>query len=137
MIDTSSPTGNPTQLASTAFFAISQRDLDPHTSLLAVEGELDLSSAPNLKWALIDRLDAGRTRLIVDLSLTTFMDSTALGVLIGVSRSLDEGARMAIVCARPNVLKIFEFAGLDGALAIFPTRGEALAHVRMSPAPSG
>jgi hypothetical protein len=38
--------------------------------------------------------------------------------------------RGPIACARPNVLKIFELAGLDGMFAIFPTLDEALAHAR-------
>jgi anti-sigma B factor antagonist len=122
---------------STAFFAISQHDLDRHTSVVAVDGELDLASAPNLKWTLIDLLDAGRSQIVVDLSRVSFMDSTALGVLIGVNRSLDVGARLAIVCTRTNVLKIFEYSGLDGTLAIFPTVDEALAYARRSAAQAG
>jgi anti-sigma B factor antagonist len=123
--------------SSTLFFAISQHEVDEQASVVAVEGELDLSSAPSLKWALVDLLDAGRTQLVVDLSLTTFMDSTALGVLIGVNRGLDVGARLAIVCTHPNVLKIFEFSGLDAALPIFSSRDEALAYARGSAAPTG
>jgi anti-sigma B factor antagonist len=82
-----------------------------------------------LKWTLIDSLNAGHSQLVVDLSETTFMDSTALGVLIGVNRNLDAGARLAIVCTRSNVLMIFELAGMDGAFEIFPTLDEALAYV--------
>ena len=122
---------------STAFFAIRQHDLDRKTSVVAVDGELDLASAPNLKWTLVDLLDAGRSQIVVDLSSVTFMDSTALGVLIGVNRSLDVGARLAIVCTRTNVLKIFEFSGLDGTLAIFPTLDEALTYARRSAAQAG
>jgi anti-sigma B factor antagonist len=79
---------------------------------------------------LVDSLEGPANRLVVDLSLTTFMDSTALGVLVGIKRSLDEDNQLAVVCARRNVLKIFEFAGIDGAFAIFPTLEEALAHVQ-------
>jgi anti-sigma B factor antagonist len=117
------------QPRSTAF-EISQRELEEHTSLIAVEGELDLSTAPRLKWMLVDALQAGRGRLVVDLSLTTFIDSTALGVLVGVKRRLGGGELLAIVCPRTDVLKIFELAGMDGAFAIFPTLEEALADVR-------
>jgi anti-sigma B factor antagonist len=111
-------------------FAILQRELDERTSVIAIEGELDLARAPSLKWALIDSLEAGRNRLVVDLELTTFIDSTALGVLVGVNRSLDLGSRLAIVGAGANVLKIFELSGLDAAFAMFPTLDEALAYVR-------
>jgi len=124
-VDTSSRS----HLSSTPF-GILQRELDKRTSVISIDGELDLSTAPRLKWMLIETLQAGHSRLVVDLSLATFMDSTALGVLVGVKRSLDAGARLAIVCTRPEVLKIFELSGLDGAFAIFPTLDEALAHPR-------
>lgn len=98
--------------------------------MISVEGELDLSTAPRLKWMLMDALEAGNSHLVVDLSLTTFMDSTALGVLVGVKRRLDVGGRLAIVCTGTKVLKIFEFSGMDGAFAIFPTLDEALAYAQ-------
>lgn len=110
-------------------FAIATRALDTRTAAVAVRGELDLSTAPQLKWTLMDALEEGRSGLIVDLSCTTFMDSTALGVLVGVNRSLDAGARMAIVCASPELLRIFELAGMDGAFRICATLDDALAHV--------
>jgi len=111
-------------------FGILQRKLDTRTSLVSVEGELDLFTAPSLKRTLVDALQTGSSRFVVDLSLTTFIDSTTLGVLVGITRKLEDGARLAIVCTRPNVRKIFEFSGLDGTFAIFPTLDEALAHAR-------
>jgi anti-sigma B factor antagonist len=107
-----------------------QRKLDTRTSLISVEGELDLFTAPSLKQMLVDALHAGSSRFVVDLSLVTFIDSTTLGVLVGITRRLDDGARLAIVCTRPNVRKIFEFSGLDGTFAIFSTLAEALAHAQ-------
>jgi anti-anti-sigma factor len=111
-------------------FGIIQSRPDERTSVVALEGELDLERAPALKWALIDSVDAGRQQLVVDLSQVRFMDSTALSVLVGVNRSLGTGARLAIVCVNANVLKIFELSGMDGVFAIFPTVDDALAHVR-------
>jgi anti-sigma B factor antagonist len=109
---------------------LSQRQLDDHTSLIAVAGELDLSTAPRLKWMLIDSLETGLTGLIVDLTAATFMDSTALGVLVGVKRRLGVGEGLAIICPHPDVLKIFEVAGMDGIFAICSSLDEALANVR-------
>jgi anti-sigma B factor antagonist len=111
-------------------FAISQRELDAKTSVLSVEGELDLAAAPKLKWALADVLGAGCTQLVLDLSLLTFIDSTALGVLVGAHRSMSAGARMGIACSHPDVLNIFELTGLDSTFDMFSTFDDALAYAR-------
>jgi anti-sigma B factor antagonist len=111
-------------------FAIGRQDLDARTSVIAVAGELDLATAPELKWTLLDALEEGHSQLILDLSGTSFMDSTALGVLVGVNRSFEQGGTLAIVCAHAGVLKIFELSGVDGVFAILPTLEDALAAVR-------
>ena len=112
--------------SSAARIAVDRRELGEHTSIISIEGELDLSTAPQLKWALVDATQAGRDQLIVDLSKATFMDSTALGVLIGVNRGLAAGERLAIVCVAPTILRVFELSGMDGAFAIYETVEEAL-----------
>jgi anti-sigma B factor antagonist len=111
-------------------FAISQRQIDDRASVLSVEGELDLASAPNLKWALADVLAEGCRQLVLDLTRVTFIDSTALGVLVGAHRNLNDGVRLAIACAHPDVLNIFELTGLDATFDIFPSFDDALAHAR-------
>jgi anti-sigma B factor antagonist len=121
--------GDRSESGANAFAIIEQRP-DDRTVVIACEGELDLSTAPQLKWRLVDALEGGRTAIVVDLGDVTFMDSTALGVLVGVRRSLDVGARLAVVCTHPGVVNIFQVSGLDGAFDICATRDEALAHVR-------
>jgi anti-sigma B factor antagonist len=118
-------------------FAVIRRELDEHTGVLSVEGELDLASAPSLKWALTDILAAGHDQVVVDLSLVSFIDSTALGVLVGVKKNLTPGAKLAITCAHPDVLNIFELTGLDATFDIFPAFDDALAFVRGSAAAAG
>jgi anti-sigma B factor antagonist len=118
-------------------FGIVQSEPDRATSVISVEGDLDLSTAPRLKWMLVDALEVGHRRLVVDLSRATFMDSTALGVLVAIWRKLESGERLIVVCTRPDVLKIFEYAGMDGAFAIFPTLDDALAYAQERAARAG
>jgi anti-sigma B factor antagonist len=125
-------TTSPDEVGATEF-GITCRELDERTNAISVEGDLDLSTAPRLKWMLLDSLQADRDRIVLDLSHTSFMDSTALGVLVVVNRRLAADARMAIVCNRPAVLRIFELSGMDGAFAIFPSFAEAYAHVHRAP----
>jgi anti-sigma B factor antagonist len=118
-------------------FLITRRELADDTSLLSVEGDLDLASAPSLKWALADLQTAGSRHVVVDLSRVSFIDSTALGVLVGAQRSLDPGVKLAIACAEENVLRIFELTGLDGMFEIVPTLQDALGYVQGSTTAAG
>jgi anti-sigma B factor antagonist len=118
-------------------FLIGRRELVRDTSVLAVEGELDLASAPSLKWALEDVQSNHSHHVVVDMSHVTFIDSTALGVLVGAQRALDAGVRLAIACSEENVLRIFELTGLDGMFEIVPTLQDALDFVQGSTTAAG
>jgi len=111
-------------------FTIGRRELAPDTSLLTVEGDLDLASAPELKWALADVQSNGPRHVVVDFSRVSFIDSTALGVLVGVQRAMDPGTRLAVACTEEPVLRIFELTGLDGMFEIVPTVEDALGYVQ-------
>ncbi len=113
---------------------VTHRDFDAGVCSLAVAGEIDLASAPVLKGALLARLSVGATRLVLDLSGVTHMDSTGLGVLVGVQRRLPEDGAIAIAGATPAVRSLFELTGLDRCFELFATVDAALAEVT-TPAP--
>jgi anti-sigma B factor antagonist len=90
-----------------------------------VSGELDLNGAPALKAALIELIAEGQVDIVVDLSDTTFLDSTALGVLAGRFRELRaQGGSLAVICNNENVLNTLEIAGVSHALTLCHTREE-------------
>lgn len=120
------------QQRSRVSFAISHRELDARTSVVAIEGDCDLDSVPRLKWALVDLLADGHRSLILDLSLVTFMDSTALSALIGVQITLSANDTLVIVGASPSVLTLFALTGVDRRLSLFSTLDAALTHVRQT-----
>lgn len=128
-------TAKSTDQAGPVAFMVLAREIDARTSLITVEGELDLSSAPRLQWMLEDALDAGRGRLLIDLSATSFMDSTGLGVLIGVNKRLQD-ARLSIICPAGVVRQVFDFSGTDGAFEIFETLEAAMAALGADPPPA-
>jgi len=111
-------------------FAITEQPIDAERHVLAVRGEIDLFTAPELKQVLAESIEAGRIRIIVDLTDTTFLDSTALGVLIGaVKRLRSRDGALAIVNIDDNIAKTFEITGLDQIFTIVPTREEAIGAV--------
>jgi len=108
-------------------FAISEHPIDGERHVLAVRGEIDLFTAPELKQVLAESIEAGRARIVVDLTDTTFLDSTALGVLIGaVKRLRSRDGALAIVNVDENIAKTFEITGLDQIFTIVSTREEAV-----------
>jgi anti-sigma B factor antagonist len=120
-----------------AEFALSQHPVDDATQIVAVQGEIDLFTAPELKTALGEAMESGCDRLVVDLSDTTFLDSTALGVLIGtVKRLRTRDGRLSIVNVDSNIAKTFEITGLDQIFTIRATRDEAVAALDEQQAPA-
>lgn len=82
--------------------------------VVRVAGEIDVYSAPALRRELIDAVDAGHVRLVVDLDEVGFLDSTGIGVLVGaLKRVRAQGGSLEIVCSQERLLKVFEITGLD------------------------
>ena len=107
-------------------FAITHREVDERTCIVAVEGDLDLASAPQLKLALVDLLSKGYGRYVLDLSQLTHMDSMGLGVLVGFHKRLDEDARLALAGVPAKQRKLLELTGLDTRFDSFATIDDAL-----------
>jgi anti-sigma B factor antagonist len=95
--------------------------------VIAVSGEVDIFTAPELKRAIGAAIDSGARAIIVDLTETRFLDSTALGVLIGAVKRLRlVDGRMVIVNTEPSTAKTFEITGLDQIFEIVADRDAAL-----------
>ena len=110
-----------------AEFALSEDPLGEGRHVVGVRGEIDLFTAPELKKTLADAIENGATRVVVDLSDTTFLDSTALGVLIGaVKRLRSRDGQLVIVNTDQNIAKTFEITGLDQIFTILDTRDAAV-----------
>jgi anti-sigma B factor antagonist len=108
-------------------FAIEDRVVDDGTHIVAVAGEIDLFTAPEFKQRVSAPIDEGRTRVVVDLTETTFIDSSSLGVLIGAHRRLRRlDGSLVIVCSNDAIVKTFRITGLDGVFTIVSSLDEAL-----------
>jgi anti-sigma B factor antagonist len=109
-------------------FRISETTVEGY-SVVSVVGELDVATAPEMRSRLEESIDASKLPAVVaDLLGVTFIDSTALGVLIGaLKRSQAAGGEFRIVAAEPRILKVFEITGLTELFSIYPTLDEATA----------
>jgi len=93
--------------------------------ILAPQGEIDLASYTHLRARISELIEAGRPNVVIDLSGTEFLDSTALGALIGGRRkAYAAGGSFAIICDNPQLLKLFTVTKLDLVFKVLPSREE-------------
>lgn len=108
-------------------FALTEEQLANGAHVVAVAGEVDIFTAPDLKRTITQAIEGGTRLLVIDLTQTRFLDSTALGVLIGaVKRLRPLDGRLAIVNTEPSTAKTFQITGLDRIFTIVETREAAL-----------
>ena len=107
-------------------FKMDTRTVDEEVPLIDLEGEVDVYTAPQLKQQMISILEEGASELVVDLTKVEYLDSTALGVLIGgLKRMREREGNMVLVCPSPRIRRVFEITGLDKIFDIFNTEIEA------------
>jgi anti-anti-sigma factor len=91
-------------------------------TVLEVTGEVDLSSADQLRDTAIAALTPYGGTLRIDLAGVSFMDSTGLGALMAVYDHAGDQHRVLIQNPRRNVRRILEITGLDQVFV--PRNGE-------------
>ena len=111
-------------------FKISTRSVDEHIPVIALEGEVDVYTAPQLKQQMLNLLDGGVKEMVVDLTSVEYLDSTALGVLIGgLKRMRERDGNLALICPNQRIKRVFEITGLDKIFSIFNSEAEARTEV--------
>ena len=100
----------------------------PDVPVVALRGELDLARSRDLSSRLGELAGEAGTAAVLDLSDVSFMDSSALGVVLQASRRFRRQAKRFVVVAPPGpVLRLLELSGVGERLALAETRDEALA----------
>ncbi|MFC6712643.1 STAS domain-containing protein [Branchiibius cervicis] len=103
-------------------------DGGPDVTVISLVGEADVSTAARLREELVRAVGEGGPAYVVDLSRVPFLDSTALGVLVGRLKAVrSAGGDLVLVTGDQRLLRNFAITGLDKVFGIFPTIAEATA----------
>lgn len=107
--------------------SVTSKDVGDRT-VVDVSGEIDIYTASVLREQLANLVDVGRTDLVVDLTAVKFMDSTGLGVLVGVLKKVrGHHGRLQLVIDSERLLKVFRITALTQVFTIHETVAAALA----------
>jgi anti-sigma B factor antagonist len=123
--------GDPATLPEASEFRIEEAQAPDGVVLLSIHGDADLHVAPELRERLTREIDDGASGLVLDLSEATFVDSMALGVLLGAMKQLRaRDGRLRLVVPQTELRRIFEITLLDRVLPLDATREDALREIR-------
>ena len=111
-------------------FTITVSHPAPGVTVVAVGGEIDIASSPELSRRL-DAVDAaGPFHVVVDLSGLTFVDSSGIRSLVVSAREMEgRGGAMVLAAPQSHVQRVFSTVHLSDVIAIEPTLDAALATI--------
>jgi anti-sigma B factor antagonist len=113
-------------------FELQDEELDG-VRVIAITGELDLSTAPQLEEPL-EATTGSDSALLIDLTACEFIDSTGIALIVRAWQRLGggngDGGRFALCGLGDQVRRLLEVSGLESSLPTHGTRDEALAALR-------
>ncbi len=90
------------------------------------ETRIDSSCATDFKGKMIDYVNEGNNCIAMDLTDVDFIDSSGLGAMISVLKTIDSSGTLAIFGVRDTVMSLFKLTRMDRAFKIFSTEEEAV-----------
>lgn len=115
-------------------FAIESRE-QGSALVIAVRGELDLNTAPQLEESLNPVLEDGSRPLAIDLSACEFIDSTGISLIVRAWRQLGgesngtANGSFALCGLNDQVQRLFDITGLESMVPMHSSLEDALAEL--------
>jgi len=82
---------------------------------------LDAAVAGAFKEAVVAVIHGGEKKVVLDMSGVDFVDSSGLGSLVSILKSLGGTGSLAVCDVRPNVLSLFKLTRMDKVFSIQPS----------------
>ncbi|MFG2006375.1 STAS domain-containing protein [Spirillospora sp. NPDC048911] len=108
-------------------FAVEHR-VERDLTVVKINGEIDVFTSPRLREMLLDIIETGGLHLVVDLGDVTFLDSTGLGVLVGIYHRLRaRDGSMSFMGVNDRVRRVFHVTQLTKIFVLHHSLDDAVA----------
>lgn len=109
---------------------------DDGVTIRVEEKRLDAAIATAFKDKVRNLVALGGSRVTLDLTPVDFMDSSGLGAVIAIFKSMPQGRSLVLSGLSPNVERVFRLTRMDRVMTILPTprAEETLVPPRSDPA---
>jgi anti-sigma B factor antagonist len=107
--------------------AISTSRAERDILVVTVEGQLIVANRQELKQVLLDALEGGARRFVIDFSPTAYIDSSGLGALVSINKKVREmGGELRLAGLNEDLRALFELTKLDTLFQITDTATQAV-----------
>lgn len=108
---------NSSIVSGTGHFDVQLVSMSDGACAVRVVGDLDMATAPELEERIASVVSA--SRLVIDLTQCTFLDSAAVRALMTIARDADTaGTPLALVASDPGILRVLEITAVDDILPV-------------------
>lgn len=92
------------------------------TAVVRLPREIDLTRSDDVREALLAALNRAAPALIIDMTGTTFCDSSGITALVRAARrATATGASIRVAATAPPVLRVLSLVGIDRLIDIYPS----------------
>jgi anti-sigma B factor antagonist len=113
-------------------------------AVITLPAEVDISNAELVRQDLLSVVAQGASRVIADMTATTFCDSAGVTMLVRVGRQVTaQGSGLRLAASAPAVTQVLALTGVDKLIEVYPSVAAAMADpgddvaVETAPATSG
>ena len=118
-------------MGNTVNLQVHTRRINDHTAAIDFQGEMDVYTTPQAKEVMLDLLEKGYHHLIVNLQGADYLDSTALGMLVGtLKRVREHGGDLRIVAPPPRIRRLLDITRLDKVFSIDQSEQDAMEYLK-------
>jgi anti-sigma B factor antagonist len=95
--------------------------------IMEIDGQLIVGNRQELKQKMLDELEKGGKKFLIDFAKTGYIDSSGLGVLVSLSKKIrEQGGDLRLANLNDDLKTLFELTKLDTLFKIADTREKAL-----------
>ena len=97
--------------------------------LTILEDRIEAASSAGFKGRVLDWINQGYNKIVLDLQNVNFIDSSGLGALISSLKSLDDDGDLALCNIAKSVMNLFLLTRMDSVFNIFDSRQTAVSNL--------
>ncbi|MBN2433791.1 MAG: STAS domain-containing protein [Spirochaetes bacterium] len=97
-------------------------------SIITLMGELRIFDLADYTSFFEEQIANGKVKIIINFEKITYIDSTAIGLLVNIKRNIEEkGGRLTLISVKPDVMNVLQITGINQFLDIYDSLETAMA----------